>query len=88
MVYDLLNYITIFAYVAFTTETIFQIVHLYKRKSSLDISLNGCIIRLIAVLVVLIKFVSIDDWILIIGQIFLVTSYIIYFSLVIVYRKK
>jgi len=82
-----INYATIIAFFALTIDLILQIIHIYKRKSSKDLSLKGCLIRLIAGLILLIKFIATNDIYLTIGQGVFVFSYIIYFIMLIYYRK-
>ncbi len=83
----ILDYATVVAFIALTIDILFQITRIIKRKSSRDISINGCIIRLIAVFVLQIKFVILDDSWLIFGQALFNIFYLAYFILVIKYRK-
>ncbi len=81
------NYGAVIAFFALTLDIFMQIIHIYKRKSSLDLSLKGCFIRLIAAALLLLKFEATKDLYLIIGQGIFVLSYIVYFFMLFYYRK-
>lgn len=83
----LIDYALIIAFVALTLDIIIQIYHINKRKSSGDISLKGCIIRIFGAGVLQIKFFSLNDAYLIFGQTIFLSIYMIYFLLIIHYKK-
>lgn len=83
----ILNYATIIAYIAFSLDVIFQIRRVYKRKSSLDVSWRGIGIRLIGSSVIFIKFLSVGDRALLIGQSIFVTVVVIYLIMAIYFSK-
>ncbi len=75
------------AFFALSVDIIIQIIHITKRRSSKDVSLNGSLIRLVAVTIFLIKFVIAKDPVLIIGQAVFVSAFAIYFILLAYFRK-
>ncbi len=87
MIQDIINAVTLIAFFAISIDIIMQIIHIYKRKSSMDLSLKGCFIRLLAGVIFTIKFYSTKDIYLIIGQTIFVMSYLVYFVMLIYYRK-
>jgi len=82
-----INFGTLVAYAAFTIDILLQIRHIVKRKSSKDLSIKGCLIRLVAGLMFLIKMISTKDAILIIGQGVFSAVYTVYVLLLIRYRR-
>ena len=78
---NLLDFLTIISYIALNVDILFQIKQIYKTKSSKDLSLIGLTVRYVAILVILIKFISISDTPLIIGQGFIVATFTTYFIL-------
>jgi len=76
-----LDFLTIISYVALNVDIVFQIRQIYRTKSSKDLSLFGLTIRYIAILVILIKFVSLSDIPLIVGQGLIVVTFTTYFIL-------
>jgi len=83
----IIDYAVLIAFFALSVDVIIQILHIIKRKSSKDISIKGSLIRLAAVVVFLIKFITTGDIVLIIGQAVFIFAYAIYFILLIHYRK-
>ena len=83
----IIDYALIIAFIALTLDIIIQIIHIWKRRSSKDISLKGCIIRFIGVLIILVKFFLLKDIYLIFGQTLLMLTYILYIFLIIYFRK-
>jgi len=75
------------AYFAVSIDIVIQILHILKRKSSKDVSIKGSLIRLIAISIFLIKFITETDLVLIIGQAVSVMLFIVYFGLLVYYRK-
>lgn len=87
MIELLVNYATALAFIALTFDVILQIKKLVKRKSSKDISKHGCIIRLVALFLLEAKFLVLKDFWLILGQGMFNILFIVYFALIIKYRK-
>ncbi len=83
-----LDIFTALSYVGLNIDIIFQIRRIYKTKSSRDISLFGLSIRYIAILIILIKFISISDIALIIGQGLILITFTTYFILAFVYYSR
>lgn len=84
----LLDILTILSYVALNIDIIFQILRIWRTKSSNDISLIGLTIRYVAVLVILFKFMSLSDLPLIIGQSLITVTITLYLLLAISYRMR
>lgn len=76
-----LNVLTIISYIALNVDILLQIVRIYKTKSSRDISLTGLSIRYAATLVIFVKFFSLSDYPLILGQGLIVVTCTIYIVL-------
>ena len=87
MIEWIVNYSTLIAYIAFNIDNLIQIRHIWKRKSSKDISIRGALIRLAAGLIILIKFFTIKDVYLIIGQGIFIATLTTYSILLLTYRK-
>jgi len=88
---NLLDVFTFLAYVALSADIFFQIGRIYHTKSSHDLSLTGLLIRYAAILVILYKFVRLDDMPLIVGQVLLTTTFTVYLTLAFFYfafRKR
>lgn len=83
----IVNYATLISYIAFSTDLIVQILRIYKRKSSLDVSYKGTAFRLVGSLVILMKFISLKDNYLILGQILLSITAATYLIVIILYRN-
>jgi uncharacterized protein with PQ loop repeat len=83
----ILDYGVLVAFFATSIDTLIQIKHVYKRKSSKDLSMLGCFIRLFAALIFTVKFYSTGDIYLIVGQTIFSTVYIIYFFMLLYYRR-
>jgi uncharacterized protein with PQ loop repeat len=73
---------------AVSSDVFLQILKVSKRKSSLDISLIGILIRFIAVNIFLTKFILEGDPYLISGQIFFNTLLFVYLLTIAWYRKS
>lgn len=84
----LLDILTILSYIALNADIIFQIRRVYLNKSSKDLSLVGLTIRYLAIIIILIKFLSLGDLPLIIGQGLIVLTFTTYFVLAVVYYLK
>ena len=85
---NLLDTLTILSYVALNADILFQIHRIYTTKSSHDVSLIGLSIRYGAVLVILIKFISLSDIPLIIGQSFILLTMTLYLFLAFLYTRR
>ena len=88
---NFLDWLTLLSYIGLNTDILFQIRRIYQTKSSRDLSLLGMSIRYAVGIIILIKFVSLKDTPLIIGQGMIAITFTIYFVLAIIYflhRKK
>jgi uncharacterized protein with PQ loop repeat len=81
----LLDLLTLLSYIALNVDILFQIRRIYKTKSSRDLSLFGMSIRYAAILIILIKFISISDLPLIIGQGLIALTFTTYLALAVYY---
>lgn len=84
---SLLDVATLLSYVALNVDILFQIRHIYRRKSSRDLSLVGMSIRYVAILIILIKFVTLSDLPLILGQGLIMVTFTTYLVLALVYYR-
>jgi hypothetical protein len=82
----ILDLLTLLSYIALNVDILFQIKRIYRTKSSYDLSLVGMTIRYAAILIILIKFISISDLPLIIGQGLIVLTFTTYLVLALYYR--
>jgi len=88
---NFLDFLTIFSYIALNVDILFQARQICKTKSSKDLSLIGLTIRYIAILIILVKFISLSELSLIIGQGLIALTFTTYFTLAVFYfvhRKK
>jgi len=83
----IVNYATLVVFVLFLFDNLVQIRHIWKRKSSKDVSLRGASMRFVAALILLIKYSTINDIYLIIGQSLFSITFATYFILLVKYRK-
>ena len=81
----LLDVLTLLSYIALNVDILFQIRRIYHTKSSRDLSLFGMSVRYAAILIILIKFISLSDVPLIIGQGLIVLTFTTYFALALYY---
>jgi len=81
----LLDLLTLLSYIALNVDILFQIRRIYHTKSSRDLSLFGMSIRYTAILIILIKFISISDVPLIIGQGLITLTFTTYLALAVYY---
>jgi hypothetical protein len=81
----LLDLLTLLSYIALNVDVLLQIKRIYHTRSSRDLSLLGLSIRYIAILIILIKFISISDLPLIIGQGLIALTFTTYFALALYY---
>ena len=83
-----INYITLIAFIALTLDLIFQISHVIKKKSSKDVSIAGCVVRIFAISILELKFILVNDSWLIVGQSIFGIVFLAYFALVLFYRNN
>ena len=83
----IVNYGTLVAFAAFITDNSIQSYRLIQRKHSDDVSIRGESIRVIAVFLLFIKFLTTSDIYLIIGQGLFMISLIMYYGLLIKYHR-
>jgi hypothetical protein len=81
----LLDGLTLLSYIALNVDILFQIHRIYHTKSSRDLSLCGMSVRYAAILIILIKFITLRDVPLIIGQGLIVITFTTYFALALYY---
>lgn len=79
--------LTIVSLVAINIDILLQNIRVFQRKSSLDISLLGTTIRYLAIIILLAKYLTIHDTVLIIGQTVILVNVGAYTYLVVRYRK-
>ena len=84
---NFLDWLTLASYIALNADILFPIRRIYYTKSSQDLSLLGMTVRYAAILVILIKFISLSDTPLIIGQGLITITFTAYFALAIMYFK-
>ncbi len=82
-----LDILTIAAYIAVNIDILLQIKRIHHTKSSHDLSIFGFSIRYAALIIILIKFLSVGDMPLVIGQVLLVTTFTGYLILAIFYAR-
>lgn len=83
-----LDLATGFSLAALNVDIVLQNIRVFRRKSSRDISLYGVIARYVAIFVILIKYLSLNDWVLYLGQAVIATNVTVYLVLVIRYRHS
>lgn len=84
-----MNYLdlaTIFSLTALNIDIVLQNIRVFRRKSSRDISLMGVIVRYIAIFIILLKYLSLSDWVLCLGQAVIAANVTVYLVLVVRYR--
>ena len=84
---ELINYLTLAAFAAISMDLILQIRKVWMRRHSADISLTGECTRLVALLIMQVKFRFVGDPFLIYGQLSTVTLVTIYIVLIMKYRN-
>ncbi|NOZ80736.1 MAG: hypothetical protein GXP63_03610 [DPANN group archaeon] len=80
------DYALLVAFVALTADIFLQIRKIFRRKSSLDVSARGLVVRMVGALILLAKFIIIDDTVLMVGQTVFVLAFMAYFLLVLYFR--
>ena len=84
---DLLDCLTLGAYIALNVDLILQTRRIYQTKSSNDLSIIGLCIRYVVVFIVLAKFISLGDREIVFGQALIVLTFTAYFFLAIYYTR-
>lgn len=83
----ILNYTTLIAFIFFTVDLCFQIRRITVNRSATDISPIGLFIRFLASIVLLLKYIDVQDSFLIGGQILGTIAITTYFLLTLYYRS-
>lgn len=84
-----MNYLdlaTMISLAALNVDIVLQNIRVFRRKSSRDVSLMGVIVRYIAIFVILMKYLSLNDWVLCMGQMVIAANVTVYLVLVVRYR--
>lgn len=81
-----LDLATAFSLVALNIDIVLQNIRVFRRKSSSDVSLSGLIVRYVAIFVILLKYLSLSDWVLLMGQAVIAANVTVYLVLVVRYR--
>lgn len=84
----IVTYGTPLAFLAFIIDNIIQIKNLLSLKASREISLVGESIRLLAVSLLFLKFIVLQDFILLIGQAIFLATLCFYYILILIYHKN
>ena len=82
-----LDILTLLSYIALNVDVLLQVRRIYITKSARDLSLLGMSIRYVAILIILIKFWSLSDIPLLIGQGLIAVSFSLYFGLAVYYVR-
>ena len=92
MLMTFLNWLTLMSYAALNIDIILETRRIHRTRSSNDLSIIGMAIRFIVVFIILAKFASIGDRLLIAGQGVIAVTFSVYFALAFYYirhgRKK
>jgi uncharacterized protein with PQ loop repeat len=83
----ILDVLTLLSYAALNIDVLLQIRRIYATKSSHDLSLTGMIVRYVAILIILIKFATLSDIPLIIGQALVAVTFTAYLCLAVTFVK-
>ena len=76
MTQTIINYTSLFGFLIFTIGIGFQMKKVWQRKSSGDIAIKEILLRILASIIVYLKFITTGDVYLIIGQgLFIVTLF-------------
>lgn len=84
---EVLSLATFISYIALNIDIFLQNLRVWRRKSSTDVSSIGLSIRLMAIIIILLKFISLSDWALIAGQSLILINCSLYLLLVIHFRR-
>ena len=87
---NLLDILTVLSYIALNVDILLQVKRIHETKSSEDLSLTGLVVRYVAILIIMLKFLSLEDLPLILGQGLIVITFTIYLALAVSYflRRK
>ena len=88
MLQILINYATLIAFLTISVDLMFQISRIHKRKSSLDISIKGTLVRLFGAAIFTLKYFVIKDFYLILGQLLFMGILMVYIISVLYYSKN
>ena len=83
-----IDYLTLAAYAALNIDVIAQTVHIFRRKSSLDISIYGVILRFVAITIIWLKLNQLGDISVLIGHSFVLITFTAYIIAIIYFRIK
>jgi len=84
---NILDSLTTISLIAINIDVLLQNIKVYKRKSSLDVSLLGTFIRYTAIIILLAKYLALQDGVLVVGQLVILVNVGVYTALVFRYRK-
>lgn len=85
---DVINILVVVSFVALNLDVLLQNYRLFEIRESVDISLSGVALRLLAVVILAAKFYMLDEGALFIGQTVLGLNVAVYLVLVTRYRYK
>lgn len=85
---NLLDIATLFSYIALNVDILLQIHQIVVTRSSHDLSLLGLSIRYAAILVIFVKFWSLGEWPLIVGQGLIMVTFTLYLALAVTYLRQ
>lgn len=92
MLMNLLNWLTLLSYLALNVDIVLEIRRIRTTKSSNDLSIIGMTIRYVVLFIILAKFISLNDALLVTGQALIVLTFTVYITLALYYirhgRKK
>ncbi|RJO59970.1 PQ-loop repeat-containing protein [candidate division WS5 bacterium] len=83
-----ISYASILAYIAFSVDLLMQILKIHKRKSSDDVSPWGVGTRLVGSTALFVKFFTVQDPFLIIGQGLFSLTILAYLLTVVYFKSK
>lgn len=85
---SLINILVVFSYVGLNLDVLLQNITVYQTRDSADVSLTGVTMRFFAVTILAVKFLLLDQSLLLIGQTILTVNVIIYLCFVFRYRIR
>lgn len=83
-----IDYLTLVAYAALNIDVIAQTIHIFRRRSSLDISIYGVLLRFVAIAIIWLKLNQLGDIPVLIGHSFILITFVVYFITIIYFRIK
>ena len=84
----LLDLLTLASYIALNVDILFQIRQVRRTRSSRDLSLFGMSVRYAAILIILVKFATLGELPLIIGQLLIALTFGSYLALAVYYARE